>query len=162
MSSIINRDLPLQIQQLADNYSHPLLLLEGQGFTTERNIAPKAVKAMMAAIAVDLGVPVICSRDTAETACLLLTIAEREQSSRKTAPTVHGKKVPKALRDQQEYVISMVPSVGRVTARALLQHFGSIQAVFSASTLELMRVSGIGKHTAEQIHRLARAEFNSE
>lgn len=162
VSSIINRDLPLQIQQLADNYSHPLLLLEGPGLITERNIAPKAVKAMMAAIAVDLGVPVICSRDAAETACLLFTIAAREQSARKTTPTVHGKKVPKTLRDQQEYVLSMIPSVGRVTARALLQHFGSIQAVFSASTLELMRVFGIGKHTADQIHKLARAEYNSE
>ncbi|MGZ4941713.1 MAG: DEAD/DEAH box helicase [Halobacteriota archaeon] len=162
VSSITDRDLPLQIQQLADNYSHPLLLLEGPGLTTERNIAPKAVKAMIASIAIDIGVPVICSRDATETACLLFTIAEREQSTRKTAPTVHGKKTPKTLRDQQEYVIAMIPSIGRVTARALLQHFGSIQAVFSASTFELMRVSGIGKHTAEKIHELARAEYRTE
>ncbi|MGZ7199909.1 MAG: ERCC4 domain-containing protein, partial [Halobacteriota archaeon] len=162
VSSITGRDLPLQIQQLAENYSHPLLLLEGPGLTTERNIAPKAVKAMMASIAIDLGVPVICSRDAAETACLLFTIAEREQSARKTSPTVHGKKTPKTLRDQQEYVIAMLPSVGRVTARALLQHFGSIQAVFSASKFELMLVPGIGKYTAEKIHKLARAEYTTE
>ncbi len=162
VSSMIGRDLPLQIKQLADNYSHPLLVLEGPGLTTERNIAPKAIKAMMATIAIDLGVPVICSHNAAETACLIFTIAEREQSVRKTAPTVHGKKVPKTLRDQQEYIIAMVPSVGRVTARALLKHFGSINAVFSASKLALARAPGIGKHTAEQIYKLARAESTSE
>ncbi|MGZ4917082.1 MAG: DEAD/DEAH box helicase [Halobacteriota archaeon] len=162
VSSMIDRDLLLQIQGLADNYSHPLLLLEGRGLTTERDVAPKAINAMLAAIVIDLGVPVICSRDAAETACLLFTIAEREQSTRRIAPTVHGKKVPKTLRDQQEYIISMIPSIGRVTARALLQHFGSIQAVFSASTLDLMRVSGIGKQTAEKIHKLARTEYEPE
>ncbi len=162
VSSMISRDLALQIQQLAHNYSHPLLLLEGSGLATQRNIAPKTVKAMMASIVVDLGVSIICSQDIAETACLLFTIAEREQVAHKTSPTVHGKRVPKTLRDQQEYVIAMIPSIGRVTARGLLEHFGSVQAVFSASTFELTRVPGIGKRTAEQIRTLARARYTPE
>jgi len=117
---------------------------------------------MLAAIVIDLGVSVICSRDAAETACLLFTMAERAQSTRRIAPKVHGKKVPKTLPDQQAYIISMIPSIGPVTARALLQHFGSIQAVFSASTLDLTRVSGIGKQTAEKIYKLARTEYKPE
>ena len=162
VSSMIARDLLRQIQELADNYSQPILLLEGGGLVTERDVAPKAIKAMLAAIVVDLGVSVICSRDAAETACLLFTMAERAQSKRRIAPTVHGKKVPKTLPDQQAYIMSMIPSIGPVTARALLQHFGSIQAVFSASTLDLTRVSGIGKQTAEKIYKLARTEYKPE
>jgi Fanconi anemia group M protein len=110
---------------------------------------------MLAAIAVDLGVPILCSRDATETAMLLFSIAAREQTGKTRTPAVRGKKILKTLREQQEYVISAVPSVGPVTARALLEHFGSLEALFRAPTQELTKVRGVGPQTARVIRALA-------
>jgi len=43
--------------------------------------------------------------------------------------------------------------VGPIRARKLVQHFGKVDAIFSASIRELQHVEGIGEKTAEAIHR---------
>ncbi len=47
--------------------------------------------------------------------------------------------------------LTLIPGVGHVTARNLLMHFGSAEAVFKASTTELLAVNGVGTVTATQI-----------
>lgn len=82
-------------------------------------------------------------------------IAEREQTGKKRTPAEHGNKISKTLREQQEYVIAAIPSVGPVTARALLEFFGSLETIFSAPIQELTKVRGVGPQTARAIHSLA-------
>jgi excinuclease ABC subunit C len=45
-----------------------------------------------------------------------------------------------------------VPGIGAARKRALLTHFGSVDAVVAASAEELARVPGIGPSTAKRIH----------
>jgi Fanconi anemia group M protein len=50
-----------------------------------------------------------------------------------------------------QYLIEGLPSVGPKTAQALLAHFGSPRAVFTATEDELQKVVGLGKKTATTI-----------
>lgn len=57
--------------------------------------------------------------------------------------------------------LTLIKSVGDVTARSLLEHFGTAEAVFKAGRHELMEIPGIGAVTATQIlsnNALAAAE----
>lgn len=56
--------------------------------------------------------------------------------------------------DIKRYVLASLPSVGEVLARNLLDHFGSIKAVASASEKQLQRVKGIGKMKAQKIYSI--------
>lgn len=47
--------------------------------------------------------------------------------------------------------LTFIPEVGHVTAKNLLGHFGSAEAVFKAKNHELQEVSGIGPQTARHI-----------
>jgi Fanconi anemia group M protein len=161
IASIKERDLFSQVQELATNYERPLIIVEGLDLYAKRGVHPKAVRGMLAAIAIDLGVPTLCSRDVSETASLLFALAEREQTGKKRTPAVHGKKIQKTLREQQEYVLCAMPSIGLVTARALLERFGSLEALFQASTPELTKVPGVGPQTASTIRKLATAYYKT-
>ena len=88
-------------------------------------------------------------------------IAEREQTGKKGTPAVHGKKISKTLQEQQEYVIAAIPSVGPVTARALLEFFGSLEAIFCAPIQELTKVRGVGPQTARAIHSLTTTYYEA-
>ena len=161
-ASLTGRDLLGQIQELATNYERPLIVIEGPDLFTQTDMHPNAIRGALAAITVDLGVPIICCRDAAETARQLFVIAEREQLDKKRTPKVHGKKILKTFQDQQEYVIAAIPSVGPATARSLLEHFGSVETIFRAQTQELTKVRGVGKQTAQTIRKLASAYYETD
>jgi Fanconi anemia group M protein len=160
-ASLAGHDLLGQIQELATNYERPLIIIEGANLFTQTDVHPNAIRGMLAAITVDLGVPIICSRDAAETALQLFVIAEREQLDKKRTPKVHGKKILRTLQEQQEYVIAAIPFIGPATARALLEHFGSVETIFRAQTQELTKVRGVGKQTALTIRKLASAYYGT-
>jgi Fanconi anemia group M protein len=88
-------------------------------------------------------------------------ITEREQTDKMRIPEVHGKKILLTLREQQENVIAAIPSVGPVTARALLEFFGSLEAIFRAPIQELTKVRGVGPQTARAIHSLATTYYEA-
>jgi len=160
-ASLTGRDLLAQIQELATNYERPLIVIEGPDLLTQTDVHPNAIRGMLAAITVDLGVPIICSRNAAETAMQLFVITEREQLEKKRTPRVHGKKILKTFQEQQEYVLAAIPSIGPATARALLEHFGSVETIFCAQTQELTKVRGVGKQVAQTIRKLASAYYET-
>lgn len=47
--------------------------------------------------------------------------------------------------------LTLIKSVGHVTAKNLLSHFGTAEAIFKASEPELLRIPGLGPITAAQI-----------
>ncbi len=49
--------------------------------------------------------------------------------------------------------LRLVPGLGNVTCRSLLEHFASAQRIFSASRQELAQVEGVGPQTADAIRR---------
>jgi ERCC4-related helicase len=153
------RDLFGQISDLARTFERPLLIIEGEGLYTTRQIHPNAIRGVLSSIAIDFGVPIIFSKDEEDTAALISVIAKREQMDTKTGINLHGKKTAPTLKEQQEYVISSIPEIGPVVAKNLLQHFGSVEKVMLASREELMKVGLVGPKTADRIKEVVSGEY---
>ncbi|ELZ31173.1 Hef nuclease [Halogeometricum pallidum JCM 14848] len=154
-----DRSLFEQVGDLSRAYARPLLILEGEGLYEERNIHPGAIRGALASLAVDFDVSVLQTRDEADTAELLLTVASREQTERDRSVSVHGGKSTKTLTEQQEYVVSSIADIGPVTARNLLEAFGTVEAVMTAREDDLLEVSGIGAVTAERIRDVVGSDY---
>ncbi|MCZ7397105.1 MAG: DEAD/DEAH box helicase [Candidatus Methanoperedens sp.] len=153
------RDLFGQISDLARTFERPLLIIEGEGLYTARQINPNSVRGVLASIATDFGVPIIFSKDAEDTAALINIMAKREQSGEKREISLHGKKTSMTLKEQQEYVISSLPEIGPAVARNLLKHFGSVEKIMAASREELMEVGLVGPKTADRIKEVVGGEY---
>jgi len=152
--TLVERDLFGQVRDLASGSSRPVLIIEGGDIYTARDLNPAAIRGALAAIAVDLGVAIFFTRDELGTAQMILTLARREEGDRGERK-VHPYKSYRSLKEQQEYVIASLPSVGLRSARLLLSHFGSVRAVLDADEEALRAVKGIGEKTARQILEIA-------
>ncbi|QCC46271.1 ERCC4 domain-containing protein [Halobellus limi] len=148
-----------QIGDLSRAYARPVLIVEGEGLYEERNVHPGAIRGALASLAVDFDVSVLQTRDEDDTAALLLTIAEREQTERDRTVSVHGEKSAKTLAEQQEYVVSAIADIGPVTAQSLLEEFGTVEQVMTAREDDLREVSGIGEVTAERIREVVGSDY---
>ena len=49
--------------------------------------------------------------------------------------------------------LQQVEGIGAITAKKLLQHFGSPEAIFQAKKTELAKIDGIGKSTISNLHK---------
>ncbi len=161
LDSLVNkrRNLLEQIHRMKNEYEKPLLVIEGDSIYGQRNVHPNVVRAVMATIAVDLSVPIIQTRDEADTASLIYVIAKREQMPNPTEVNPHGKKPSASLTEQQEYLISALSNIGIVTARNLLRRFKTIERILTASKEELMEVEHVGEKTAEHIKEVLSKEY---
>jgi Fanconi anemia group M protein len=159
VASIIDpqRNLFRQIADLSRAYAKPILILEGRDLYT-RNLSPSSIQGALASIAVDYGVPIIPTEDQDETAQVIALLAARERKEGRE-PKVHGHKTARTLKEQQEYLVSAIPSVGPAVARKLLRHFGSIERIMTASKEELRQVELVGPKIAERIRELVGEEY---
>ena len=159
VASIIDpeRNLFRQIGDLSRSYDRPVLILEGRDLYT-RQVNPSSIRGALAAVAVDYGVPIIPTEDQDETASVIALLATREQKEGHE-PKVHGHKTARTLKEQQEYLISAIPSVGPRVARNLLRHFGSIEKIMTARQEELQEVEMVGPKIAERIRELVGGEY---
>jgi ERCC4-type nuclease len=153
------RDLFGQISDLARTFERPVLIIEGDGLYTARQIHPNSIRGVLASIAIDFGVPIIFSKDEEDTAALIHVIAKRENTDTKKEISLHGKKTSLTLKEQQEYVISSLPEIGPAVARNLLRHFGSVEKIMAASREELMEVGLVGPKTADRIKEVVSGEY---
>ncbi|WP_324665059.1 DEAD/DEAH box helicase [Haloarcula sediminis] len=154
-----DRSMFEQVGDAARNYARPVVVIEGGDLYGERNVHAKSINGALASLAVDFGASVLRTDDQDETADLLETIATREQDDGDREVSVHGEKQSKTVAEQQEYVVASVAEVGPVTARSLLEHFGSVESVMTATHDDLLDVDGIGEVTAERIRSVVGSEY---
>jgi ERCC4-related helicase len=159
VDTLINRDLLGQVKAMAEAVPRPVVIIEGGDLYTQRDIHPNAIKGVLAALAIDMGVSLLFTRDEQDTAQMLFVLAKREDSERGERK-VHPHKSHRSVREDLEYIISAFPEVGMKNARLLLAHFGSLQAVANAELLELTAIKGIGEKTAQKIYDLCRHSYN--
>lgn len=159
VASIIDpeRNLFRQIADLARSYERPVLILEGRDLYS-RQVSASSIQGALTSVAVDYGVPIIPTEDQEDTASVITMLAARERRAGHE-PKLHGHKTARTLKEQQEYLISAIPSVGPSVARKLLRHFGSIEKVIAASKEELQEVDMVGPKIAERIRELVGGEY---
>jgi len=159
VASIIDpeRNLFRQLSDLAKTYEKPIMILEGRDLYT-RQMNPASIQGALASIAVDFGIPIIPSEDQNETASIIAMLAARERKEGHE-PKLHGHKTARTLKEQQEYLVSAIPSVGPAVAKNLLRHFGSVERIMTASHDELQEVELVGPKIAERIRELIGGEY---
>jgi Fanconi anemia group M protein len=160
LESIVDRDRNIfdQLIKLKKFYLKPVLLVEGDGLYKRLN--PNAIRGALATIAVDLGIPIIFTKNADETAEFILAIAKREQEVRDRGVTLHSGKTKMTLKEQMEYVVSAISEIGPVIARNLLEHFQTIENIAKASEEELMKVPKVGKKIARRIVTLMKTPYS--
>ncbi len=158
-TSIVDGRLFSQAIDLKNSYEKPLFLIEGETLYAHRDIRPEAVMGAVSSILIDYDIPIIWTKNSAETALLLFSLAKREQLTEKRLPRVRSEKKPLSLRDAQEYIVAGLPHVETVLAKRLLKVFGTVEKVFSASEKELQNVDGIGKKKSQRIRQVITIEY---
>lgn len=162
LNSLLSGKLFDQIKRLRDAFPRPVLILEGSGLFTKRNINHNAIFGTMVSIMIDYGIPVIMTKDAAETADLLIVMAKREQRTDKKSVALRGEKHMMDLYEQQQFIIEGLPQISTVIAKRMLAHFGSVRGIINATEDELQEVQGIGKTIASEIFQILNEEYNNE
>jgi Fanconi anemia group M protein len=162
LSSLIEGKLFVQMKNLRTTYSRPLLLVEGDGLLTKRNISHNAIFGSFVSIIVDFGIPIITTHTPQETADFLAVMAHREQKEGDKAIAIRGEKTAKTISEHQQFLVEGLPNISAVLAQRLLQHFGSIRSLANASEDDLCQIQGIGKNIAADILKILNAEYLKE
>lgn len=162
LQSMIDGRLLSQARDLAESFDGPLLILEGNGLYTERDVHPNAIRGALACIAVDFHLPIISTENEKETAEIIASIAKREQGDSKSEIPVRCQRKTLSLPDLQRFVVEGLPGVSTVLTKRLLNHFGSVEEVMKASKEQLKEVHGIGEEKAKEIRRILEAEYEEE
>jgi Fanconi anemia group M protein len=103
----------------------------------------------------------IFTQDAADTAGLLYVLAKREQEDQKKEIALRGEKRAMNLSEWQRFAVESLPNVSAVLAKRLLEHFGSVEKVFTAKEKELMQVEGVGEKKAKTIRDIIRSKYDA-
>jgi DNA excision repair protein ERCC-4 len=139
-ASIKDRRLFEQVDRLAGAYDAVVLIIEGEPI----HIAQASWKGALARVLLS-GAAVIATADPTDTVEWLMRLQRlqtRAPSDARGRPRVRRPTGDHAHVAQD--VLTCLPGISTVGARRLLEHFGSLPAIFNATADELREVSGIG------------------
>ena len=139
-----------QLFALQTAVERPLLLIEGE-HTPLARLHARALRGALIAVTVGWCIPILWSATVVETATWLWAMAARREYRRrpKCWPAPGKKSVDP--RELQQRVLEQVPSIGPLTAEALINQFGNLEGVLSASSEALRQVDGVGKRRSETL-----------
>ena len=161
VNSLIDRNLMTQLRRLSEQAYKPLLIIEGTGLYTVRDVHSNAIRGTLAAIAVDIGISILYTDNAEETAEMLLVLARREESESPSSYSWIPKRTYHSIKEAQEAIIASFPDIGPVHAKKLLSEFGSVRGVVTASVDDITAIKGIGTKKAEKIVEVAMKEYQS-
>ena len=149
--SIADGRLFRQAIRLAGAKYKSVMILEGTAKDlSEAGVSREAMQGALITLSLILGIPVLRSKKPFETACLILYAARQIRSIAKGVFRRHGYRQG-AKRKKQLFILQGLPGVGNERAARLLDAFGSVEAVMTATGQQLQMVEGIGRHTAGKI-----------
>jgi DNA excision repair protein ERCC-4 len=149
--SIVDGRLFRQAIRLAGANYKSVMILEGTAKDlSEAGVSREAMQGALVTLSLILGIPVLRSKKPFETACLILYAARQIRSIAKGVSQRRGYQ-PRSKRKKQLFILQGLPGVGSERAVRLLDTFGSVEAVVTATGRQLQSVEGIGRQTAEKI-----------
>ncbi len=156
VSSIIDGRLFEQIENMKRNFEKNIVLVEG---SSDRKINENALKAALAVMATD-GVSVISTKNPKDTAKTIFWIAKKEQEEKKKGIGFRVGKKPMEEAKLKEMVVAGLPGISSIISKRLLENFGTVEKVFSASEDQLRQVKGIGDKLAKKIRKLITGNYS--
>jgi len=161
VSSVYDSRLFYQSARMAACFAKPYLLVEGDSKEVERlarNL--KSYYGAIANVTMAYGLRILFTANQKETA---IAIAELLNHARaKPLSRMPSEAAPKAknLSQQQLYLVSSMPGVGRKLAEKLLLKYGSPRRVLNLTAGELSMTGGIGWKRAEKIKEMLDAKYS--
>ena len=160
ISSVYDSRIFIQASRIASAYAKPYLLIEGDSKEVERltrNL--KSYYGAIASVTLAYGLRVLFTANKTETAVAISELLRNVRA--RPMPHQMSETPPrsKSFSQQQVYLISSLPGVGRKLAERLLRKYGSPRRVMSLTQGELSLTPGIGWKRAEKIKRLLDESF---
>lgn len=161
-----------QAKEMASTYERPILVLEGPLPRALRHtrVRPSSVYGALASLALDFGFSIIPTDSLESTSLLIHRLAHREQVEERRTIQLREVKRKAPLQEQQIFLLSGIPKIGRALAEELLNHFKTPLRVFEEFgraevetsrsgrtrrvTGPLSKVKGIGPSIVENAKRL--------
>lgn len=161
LQSLIDKRLFKQMEELTSNFEKPLLIIEGEqdSLFSTRRIHPNTIYGTLSAIALDFGVPIIWTSSPKATASQIFWTGKREQLGNNKIISTRVCKKMKSTEDNQEFIVAGLPNINCKLSKRMLEKFGSVKKVFSASEKRLVKVEGIGKKKAKEIWCLLNEDY---
>jgi len=153
VSSVFDGRLFDQCNRMKENFQFPIIIIEGDIDEIEKLIEnPFVFYGAVSSVALDFKIPIISTPNATHTAKLLVSMCSRKDVTK--GPFI--KKIRKSddIQRQQLSVLSSLPGVGEKTAIRMLEKFGTPLKVFSASSTELSKISGLGELRAKKIKKM--------
>jgi ERCC4-type nuclease len=124
------------------------LILEGRGTDLgASNIRREAIRGALLNVSLFIGLPVLRSRNPAETVHTMCYAARQHHALAHGALPRRGRR-PKGKAALQSHILQGLPDIGPERAARLLHRFGNVQAALSADPEALAEVDGIGRIVA--------------
>jgi Fanconi anemia group M protein len=161
VGSVIDKRLHKQAKDLVESFQRPVIILEGDDLYSG-GLHPNAIRGALASLAVDFGLPIIPTRSPKDTAAMIQRLAIREMEKGPRNIQTRTDRKPLSQEEQQLFIVESLPQVGPVTARKLLEEFGSVEGVMRASLKDLQKVEGIGKKIAQNIREVLESVYKNE
>lgn len=160
IQSIFDKRLFAQVGALRMSFPNPILLIE-KCDSPSREIRPSAVRGAMLYVSLLNRIPIIHTENAADTVEMLFAMAQLVHRDTAQEFSLHAKRRSASPQKTQRYILETIPGIGPHLAKALLQQFGNLQAVFNAAPDDLMEVPGIGRNRAEKIRTLLQRDYRS-
>jgi len=149
-----------ELLELKKNFEQPILILEGDLFTSSIN--ERALYGAISSIILNLGINVYRTADTNETSLFIYHLAKKAQFTSKGDFKIRFEKKPFEDSELLEFIVAGIPGINALRAKNLLLEFKSLQEIFNAEIDELLKTEKIGKKIAEEIFRISRYEYDKE
>lgn len=140
-----------QLGKLRAACAFPYLLLEGSDID-RGPLHHNAIRGVCLAV-IDQGIALLRSGYQRDSALWIHRLAVRCQEVEPAAarPAYAQRPRPKPGDETAEALLASVPGISTTSARALLEHFGSVAAVVAADPAEWLAVPGIGRERARAL-----------
>ncbi|MCE4617416.1 MAG: helix-hairpin-helix domain-containing protein [Desulfurococcales archaeon] len=148
-----------QAKRLSEAYLTPIMIIEGDLNKISKRFRNQA-RAALISLTLDYGIKIIYSQDPRETAEILAYLARKVFYSRGGQRIlVHKKPKLSSISEWQLYIVQSLPNIGPKLAVRLLEMFGSVEKIFTASISELSRIPGIGEKRALYIRKILQSKW---
>ncbi len=163
LSSMMSQRLFRQLEEISGNFESPILILEGSPSNLFSNgIHPNAIRGALSSISIDYRIPMLWTQNPKETAAQIYRMAHREQVGKSTEVSVRGAKKPADIGRLQEFIVAGLPNVNSRLSARLLERFGSVKGVFTATHEELKGIDKIGDKKASQILEILDLKYKKQ
>ena len=150
LSSVFDGRLFDQCSRLKEHFQYPIVLVEGNVDEIEEiTDNPLIFYGAISTVVIDFKIPIIPTPSAAHTAKLLVSLCSRKDIPK--GPYLKKIKKSSDLQKQQLSVLCSLPGIGDKFAVRMLEKFGTPLKVFTATTVELAKVEGLGNARAKKI-----------